>query len=309
MHPASSVIIFTTLSGAGYGLMVWLVILQKIMESQGISSPTGLLVGLGVAFTMASIGLLSSALHLGRPERAWRAFSQWRSSWLSREGIASLLVYPFLLVWAATVFDPSLLNLPPLAMSVVDGAMIVLPMVTVYTTSKIYQSLLPIPAWSNGFTTPLYLGFSLATGGILILALGVLFELPTNFFALNIMALLAVTGLAKALYWRRVDNPSKPITAEAATGLGHIGKVRHLEGPHTESNYLLNEMGYRIGRKHSKRLRQIFHVCWILSLVAIFAGIPALALINGSIAIFAERWLFFAEAKHTVTLFYGESEV
>ena len=309
MHPTSSVIIFTTLSGAGYGLMVWLVILQKIMESQGVFAPMGILVGLGIAFVMVTIGLMSSAFHLGRPERAWRAFSQWRSSWLSREGIASILVYPFLLLWAATLLVPDLINLPPMAHSIVMGAMIVLPMVTVYTTSKIYQSLLPIPAWSNGFTSPLYLGFSLATGGILVLAVGAFYEMPTHFFALNIMALLAITGLAKVIYWRRVDSPAKPITAEAATGLGDLGKVRHLEGPHTESNYLLNEMGYRIGRKHSKRLRQIFHVCWILSLIAVFAGIPILAVINGAIAIVAERWLFFAEAKHTVTLFYGESQV
>lgn len=309
MHPASSVIIFTTLSGAGYGLMVWLTVLQKIMEGQGSFDPFGILVGLGIAFVLVTIGLLSSTFHLGRPERSWRAFSQWRSSWLSREGILAVLVYPVLVLWAATLLFPDLFNLPPLALSVMKGAMIVLPILTVYATSKIYQSLLPIPAWSNGFTSPLYLGFSLATGGILVLALGGFFAMPTEFFAANIMVLVAVTGMAKALYWRRVDNPPKPVTAEAATGLGHIGKVRHLEGPHTESNYLLKEMGYRIGRKHSIRLRQIFHICWILSLIAIFAGIPMLALINGSIAILCERWLFFAEAKHTVTLFYGESSV
>ena len=193
--------------------------------------------------------------------------------------------------------------------SMLSGAMIVMPLLTVFTTSKIYQSLLPIPAWSNGYTTPLYLGFSLATGGILTLALGAYFNMPTEIFSINIMVLLAITGLAKVLYWRSVDTPKNPLTAEAATGLGHIGKVHHLEGPHTEANYLLKEMGYRVGRKHSARLRQIFHICWILSLVAIYVGIPLLALINGAIAILAERWLFFAEAKHTVTLFYGESRV
>ncbi len=309
MHPSSSVIIFTTLSGAGYGLMVWLVLLQKILEGQGTFSPLGILVGLAVAFILVTIGLLSSTFHLGRPERSWRAFSQWRSSWLSREGVLAVVVYPFLVLWAATLLFPDLINLPPLALSVIKGAMIVLPILTVYATSKIYQSLLPIPAWSNKFTSPLYLGFSLATGGIVVLALGSFFAMPTEFFAVNIMLLIAITGIAKALYWRRVDNPPNPLTAEAATGLGHIGKVRHLEGPHTESNYLLDEMGYRIGRKHSRRLRQIFHVCWILALIAIYAGIPALALINGTIAIVTERWLFFAEAKHTVTLFYGESSV
>ena len=39
---------------------------------------------------LVSAGLLSSVGHLGKPLRAWRAFSQWRSSWLSREGVAAL---------------------------------------------------------------------------------------------------------------------------------------------------------------------------------------------------------------------------
>lgn len=309
MHPASSVIIFTTLSGAGYGLMMWLTLLHMAMEQQGQPLSSGLIAGLALALVLVTIGLLSSTFHLGRPERSWRAISQWRSSWLSREGVLAILVYPFALVWGLNLIYPEILNLQPLALSMLEGAMIVLPLATVYATSKIYQTLLPIPAWSNGYTTPLYLGFSLATGGILAGVLGGFFKMPIDIFTDAIMTLIIVTGIAKALYWRRVDNPKKPITAEAATGLGSIGKVRHLEGPHTESNYLLKEMGYRVGRKHSKKLRQIFHVCWVLAFIALYAGLPLLALINGAIAILCERWLFFAEAKHTVTLYYGESQV
>ena len=48
---------------------------------------------MGLALGLISAGLLSSAGHLGRPERAWRAFSQWRSSWLSREGVASVATF------------------------------------------------------------------------------------------------------------------------------------------------------------------------------------------------------------------------
>ena len=46
-----------------------------------------------IALVLITAGLLSSTAHLGRPERAWRAFSQWRTSWLSREGVAAVFTY------------------------------------------------------------------------------------------------------------------------------------------------------------------------------------------------------------------------
>src|SRR5690606_16348531 len=80
VHPAASVILFTTTSGAGYGLLALL----------GLLGPAGLVpqgrwfgfAGLGLALALVTAGLLASTFHLGRPERAWRAVSQWRSSWL-----------------------------------------------------------------------------------------------------------------------------------------------------------------------------------------------------------------------------------
>jgi DMSO reductase anchor subunit len=48
---------------------------------------------LATAVALATGGLVSSVFHLGRPERAWRAFSRWRSSWLSREGVMSVATF------------------------------------------------------------------------------------------------------------------------------------------------------------------------------------------------------------------------
>src|SRR5512132_1401241 len=91
MHPALSIVFFTTASGAGFALLLLL----------GLGAPLGLLppsasfgfAALAVAMLLAAGGLASSVLHLGRPERAWRAFSQWRSSWLSREGVLSVVTF------------------------------------------------------------------------------------------------------------------------------------------------------------------------------------------------------------------------
>src|ERR1700748_1578442 len=91
MHPAFSVILFTTASGAGYGLLALLGILAPLD-----AIPTDRWFGftaLALALGMISGGLLSSMAHLGHPERAWRAMSQWRTSWLSREGVSSLATY------------------------------------------------------------------------------------------------------------------------------------------------------------------------------------------------------------------------
>ena len=94
MHPAYSVILFTTAAGAGYGLLFWLAVLS-VFDNLPPDRMLGI-TGLGLAFALLSGGLLSSTAHLGRPERAWRAFSQWRTSWLSRDGVASVAAFlPF----------------------------------------------------------------------------------------------------------------------------------------------------------------------------------------------------------------------
>ena len=95
MHPAPSVILFTTLSGAGFGLLFWL--------GLGLPAPTGW-AAFGyfvLAYLLAVGGLIASTLHLGHPERAWRAFSQWRSSWLSREGVSAVAALLVMAVYGA----------------------------------------------------------------------------------------------------------------------------------------------------------------------------------------------------------------
>src|SRR5204862_3402126 len=100
MHPAYSVILFTTASGAGYGLLA---LLGFVGFNHGPASSFIFgLVAIVIALGLITIGLLSSTFHLGHPERAWRAFSQWRSSWLSREGVAAVLTYLPAVLFSAT---------------------------------------------------------------------------------------------------------------------------------------------------------------------------------------------------------------
>src|ERR1051326_6348946 len=91
MHPTFSIVFFTTASGAGFALLLLL----------GVGVPLALLpsdrwfgfIGLGTALVLAAGGLVSSVFPFCLPGRARRAFSQWRSSWLSREGVASVATF------------------------------------------------------------------------------------------------------------------------------------------------------------------------------------------------------------------------
>jgi sulfite dehydrogenase (quinone) subunit SoeC len=89
-----------------------------------------------------------------------------------------------------------------------------------------------------------------------------------------------------------------------------------LDPPHTQTNYLLSEMGYRIARKHALKLRwyagllgavgaPLLTVLALLSRGALASLLALLAALFGLTGVLIERWLFFAEATHTVTLYYG----
>ncbi|KQU88959.1 DMSO reductase [Mesorhizobium sp. Root102] len=310
MHPAFSVVFFTTATGAGYGLLALLGVLGGF---QIIPLDFWLgFIGMGLALGLIVAGLLSSTGHLGRPERAWRAFSQWRSSWLSREGVASVTTFiPAGLFGIGWVFFGSSGGWVTVAgLLTACGAV-----VTVCTTGMIYASLKPIAQWHSRFTLPGYLIFSAMTGSVILNALLQGFGRgSTAILAFSLLLVLLGWGW-KLATWRYNDALEIPTNANTATGLAG-GTVRTLEWPHTEENYLLKEMGFRIARKHSARLRQITQcVAFALPVFLLAAtftlpwpfatAASLLAAIVQFAGMLVERWLFFAEAKHTVTLYYG----
>lgn len=311
MHPALSVIIFTTTSGAGYGLLVWYGLMSTFSEAA--AGRLVALVVLPLALLLVTVGLLSSTFHLGRPERAWRAFSQWRTSWLSREGISSFVTYaPAGLLFLVWLVSPA-----PGAIAVVLGLVTVCAsLVTIYCTAMIYASLKTVHQWCNPYVAPNYLVLGLYTGALLFAAILHLLghgSLSVDFVAF-VLGLVALVG--KVSYWHYIANTRHPSSPESATGLGGIGRVRLFEAPHTEENYLMREMGFSIARKHAEKLRKLsvlslFAAPLVLMLIALLMGgvaaaiFTVLAVLLAAAGILVERWLFFAEARHVVTLFYG----
>lgn len=319
MHPAFSVIFFTTLSGAGYGLLAAIAI-AVLGQAQ---SARALLVLLALALLMITVGLLSSLAHLGKPQRAWRAMSQWRSSWLSREGVMSLLTYVPALALAALLL-PSLIAASTAAPALHGNAMgiavclaaIAGAVLTVVCTAMIYASLKPIPAWQHVLVVPAYLLFALLCGSALLAAglagFGALGNAGGGLAVMIAVAAIA-TGATKLTYWRDIDRT--PLTVTRGDAVGLPGReVSVFERPHTQDNYLTREMGFVVARKHSRKLRAIAVVlfavlplllatlAWLLPASAIMAfPLAALAALAGALV---ERWLFFAEARHLVTLYY-----
>jgi DMSO reductase anchor subunit len=290
MHPAPSVILFTTLSGAGFGMLFWLGVAD--------TAPKGW-IGFGVfaiAYLLSVGGLLASTFHLGHPERAWRALTQWRTSWLSREGICSIAALIIMGIYAAgLVFAGTRLHLLGWI-----GALLSLG--TVFTTSMIYTQLKTVPRWRHWSTPLMFLSFSLTAGAILSAQL--LYAVP----------LLAVSVTIQMLNWVAGDKALQQSgsTIATATGLGRIGSVRAFEPPHTGSNYLMHEMIYRVGRKRATQLRLValvlgFGVPMGLLLLPVGHWIALLAVLSHLAGVMASRWLFFAQAEHVVGLYYGRS--
>lgn len=289
MHPAPSIIAFTTFSGLGLGLLFWL----------GIdpTAPTGW-VGFAfflIGYLLAAGGLMASALHLGRPERALKAFTQWRSSWLSREAWMAVAALSVMGIYAALLV---FLNLQITVLGWLGAA---LCLATVFTTSMIYTQLKTVPRWHHWSTPVLFQLYALGGGALLS------GRVTTG------LVLIGLAALAQAGWWLAGDQrlANSGTTIETATGLGSIGKTRAFEPPHTGSNYLLREMVFVIGRKHGQKLRVIALVLMavlptVLLLLPFGHLLALVALLSHVAGVLLARWLFFAQAEHVVGLYYGK---
>ena len=287
MHPAPSVILFSTLSGLGFGFLALL--------GFGALMPSGwaafFLWGLGYGLAVA--GLFAASFHLGNPKNGLKAFSQWRTSWLSREAWASVAT----LLLLAPVALSDWLGLGLLrSLGWIGGT---LALVTVLTTGMIYAQIKAVPRWHHWLTPVMFLSFAVAGGSLLAGAA----RAPLALLALGAV-LLAVWRVGDGAFARAGQ------TIGTATGLNLLGTPTVLDPAHTAGNYLKREMIFVVGRKHAQKLR------WIA--LALAACVPALILVlpfgPWGVAVsavvhltgaLAARWLFFAEAEHVVGLYYG----
>lgn len=309
MKPAFSVLFFTVTSGIGYGLLMWLVIVQLIAGNVG--DVMHFLITGFIGLSLATLGLLSSTLHLANPKNAWRAFSRFRTSWLSREGVFSLVYYPVILAYALMVYlnDGELTVLT----KTVGVLSLVVALLTVICTGMIYASLKPIRQWHNPLVTPLYVLFSFMSGALAysvihVVLVGLLPVPVTNCF----LILTGVAFVVKMLYFKMIGKPDGS-TINTATGFSQA-QVRLLDAGHNAETFLTKEFVFDAGALKLLRLRWLmmlltFVLPLVLVTVAHYFKIPSivyLAMLSVYTGLFVERWLFFAEARHVVRLYHGD---
>jgi DMSO reductase anchor subunit len=298
MHPAPSMIVFTVLTGIGLGMMAWIGV--------GLAGEAGWTAAV-LALALTAAGGVASLGHLARPSRAYLSFTQWRSSWLSREAC--------LLVAASVVFAlyAALWLLGGLRVAPLGWLAAALGVGTIYATAMIYAQLRAVPRWSGTPTPALFLATSL-TGGLLGVGAAAGLAGAGAPVWLVLLALIITAGIA--VWWQtRAAGARRGLegsSIETATGLAGRGRVRLFEPPHSGRNYLLREMAFEVGRARAYQIRWLgalfgYLLPTLLTLVALAVGAWLLvpALVCHVIGMLAMRWLFFAEAEHTQALYYG----
>lgn len=289
MHPAPSIILFTVLSGFGFGLISIIGLLQFL----SVISMFDLIIYSIIGVIFATVGLVSSFFHLANKKNAIKSLSQWQTSWLSREAIASifcLLIVFSNIIWA--VYQNNYV-------SEVGVVLFFLSLFTIFTTSMIYAQLKTVPSWNNALTPAIFVCAALTGGAILL----------TDYASL---VLLLVFGTLQISFWYIADRGFQDKETSVGTALGYNKneEIRPFDVAHTNRNYLLNEMVYKVARKHSVKIRYIsFFMAFVfpMSLILIFPNnfsVSVSAITIHLIGIYFSRWLFFAEAKHSVSFYY-----
>ena len=308
MHPAFSVIFFTVASGAGFGLFSLLFIADVFKLGGGFTAEQ-LVIGGVIALALIVFGLLSSTFHLANPKNAWRAFSRFRTSWLSREGVFAVVFMPLALIYLASIwFDaPAWLR---------DGSgflAAILAWITVFSTGMIYACLKTIRQWNSPLVPANYLALGYASGSLLLLLGAVVAGLDTLPYIAMSALIVSIAAVLKAIYYFWIASPGLSPTINTATGLTRA-KVKLLDTGHTHGTFLTQEFGFQIARQKAGLLKVIVFalgfvvpglmLVWVFeqqggqwaAIVAVVAGMTGAAI---------ERWLFFAEARHVVNLYHG----
>lgn len=306
MHPAFSILFFTTLAGAAQGLLVALALAQIA----GVATDSNLVlraVGLGVALLLA--GLAASFLHLGHKMRAWRAVLMWRTSWMSREVIIMPAYIGVAALWWLVLYTGSDSDLSrALPWAVVLGALLLW-----YCTAMIYACLRFIQEWAHWSTVANFTLIGLASGGALACALAASAGEGALLAAMAPWTTLA-TLLAALTRWHslRRNAALRPVsTLQSATGIQARKLVQKSMGM-SAGAFNTREFFHGASQLALRNVRWAF----VLGLFVLPLALQLCALTSAATwpwawaallqapSLIAERWVFFAQAKHPQNLYY-----
>jgi len=314
MHPAFSVIVFTVFSGAGLGALAVAALLDLAARAEALPlAPAALAPAVALGVLLAVIGLASSALHLANPRNAWRSLTRWRTSWLSREALCALVLMPLGALYAAGLYF-GVADARLLAFAIVPLAWTLL-----LCTAMIYASLKPIRQWHTPRVPIGYFILGHASGALAVLAVTPADPQTSSALVAVVVALLAVGLVSRLEYWRFVRGAQGSVTLERAIGVAQgvrppgpasVMAARLLDAGHSRGTFLTREFVVRVSPARVASARAVAVIAgFVLPALAIVLEPELVWLALGAcvVGLLAERWLFFAEARHTVRLYHGEA--
>jgi DMSO reductase anchor subunit len=307
MNPAFSVVVFTTAAGAAQGLVVVLAIALLAAVPMAASFVRASLL---VAIVLLVAGLASSMLHLGRPARAWRAATMWRTSWLSREVIVLPAFIALVTLWWLAAREPASL----LARLALPLAAIAVAALLWYCTAMIYACLRFIEEWAQPLTIVNFVLLGLSSGSVLASALAALAGEPRALAlaAPTALVLTLVAGASRTAAWRRNAVLRHRSTLQTATGIRSARLAQTSMGM-SAGSFNTREFFHRASASALRRIKGIAVVLGFAVPAVLTAGVAAgvlgdlacvVALLVQAPGLIADRWLFFAQAKHPQNLYY-----
>lgn len=305
MRPTASLVTFTTSSGAGYGLFS---IAALRSAERGVTDTSLALIEGVIGLVLITIGLLASTGHLANPRNAIKAFNRVRTSWLSREGVFSLLFYLPALAWLILLWQgasgPWLTTAAWLAAA--------LALITVICTGMIYASLKTIPQWHSPLVPVAFILVGGASGAVLDHAIR-LFGGSGETGLMVALALLGAALLVKLIYYAWIGQPN-PAGPSRGTAVGVTqAQVRLMESGHSHANFLTREFDYRMRRASRLGLRTLALGLGFVVPLGLLVWAPqlqlsaALAVASLALGVAAERWLFLAEGQHVVNFYQSRA--
>jgi sulfite dehydrogenase (quinone) subunit SoeC len=302
MNPALSVVFLTTLTGMGQGLFV-MTFLGHLVGAQ----PRYLLLGSSFSLLLATLGLVASFFHLGRPERAWRAVAQWRTSWLSRE----VMVLPAFIGLVALYWLALRNGWPGAALALALLAFIACGVLWV-CTAMIYMCLTFIEEWASPLTLAGFVGLGLAAGATIALNVALFSDwgLVHLLAYLSLLLTLAAGAIRIAALVRNAQLKPKS-TLQTAIGINDPKITQRSMGA-TGGTFNTREFFHQRSLAFLRSVKWLFILLtFVVPAALVFsalAGAPSfmvvLALSSQSLGMLLDRWFFFAQARHPQNLYY-----
>ncbi|HTP62167.1 MAG TPA: DmsC/YnfH family molybdoenzyme membrane anchor subunit [Burkholderiales bacterium] len=302
MRPAWSVILLTTLAGAGQGLFL----VVFLLDVSTALPPGFALVACGVSLLLLVCGLAASFFHLGRPERAWRAASQWRTSWLSREVIVLPAFMGMVFLYGLLHFAQSERQTTLIA----GAAAAALCLALFVCTGMIYACLKFLQEWNSPLTLVNFLLLGLASGFTLSALLAALaWPQAVGALALGAFFIGAVAWLSRCASLVRNALLRPKSTAATAIGIRHPRIVQKAQGfmggSFNTREFFHGRPDIVVRATRWSFLLLVFPVPgWLLGWGGGSLAVLAAAFALQFAGLLAERWYFFAEARHPQNIYY-----